>query len=59
LCGFQFLRKRNGELLFARYAMGLGGLSLEVLQRHDAHADQVATMDALVAFSNDGTDVLK
>ena len=42
----------NVELLLTGEAQGGGGLTLQELERNDAHANQVTTVDPLVTLSN-------
>src|SRR4051812_31212943 len=44
------------ERLVALEAQALGGFARLELQRHDAHADQVRAVNALVALGDHGTD---
>ena len=56
-----FLRARETEAfdavrLFTREPQARGRVAVELLQRHDTHADQVRPVDAFVAFREHGLD---
>ena len=49
----------NGESLRAVKTVSIGALTILELERQDAHADQVASVDTLVALSDHSVDTLK
>lgn len=49
----------NREFLFASEAVRVCVLALFELKREDSHADQVASVDSLVALSNHSLDTLE
>jgi hypothetical protein len=49
----KFVRSLNREGLSSLESMGVRTLSLLELQRKDAHSDQVASVNSLIALGND------
>lgn len=56
--GRQLLGDDDAVALSARQPQAVGRVSMEILQRDHAHADQVTAVDPLVALRQDRLDAL-
>ena len=58
LAGVKFCRNLNGEAFFSSEAQALCILAGQILEGHDAHSHQIASMNPLETLANDRLDSL-